>query len=108
MTSLRHVVTEPQPLRHAEPNYRSNHHQPREFLLIFTVDASLCTMPRPRAPSFEHTPLSLPPDHTLVQLATAQGSGNYLSVDPDGEERLVEVSTKVKRAKVLIVKGEPG
>ena len=65
-------------------------------------------MPRPRAPSFDHTPLSLPPDHTLVQLATAQGSGNYLSVDPDGEERLVEVSTKVKRAKVLIVKGEPG
>lgn len=52
------------------------------------------------------TPSTLPADHTVVQLGAAQGSGNYLSLDSTGAERLVELSGRVKRSKVIVTRGE--
>ncbi|WVQ97413.1 hypothetical protein IAU59_004526 [Kwoniella sp. CBS 9459] len=59
-------------------------------------------MPRrpPSPPSF--TP-PLPADQHLVQLTSPQGSNNFLCVDTKGEERLVEISSKLRRIKTLIV-----
>lgn len=54
------------------------------------------------------TPSTLPADHTIVKLGTAQGSNNYLSVDAEGTERLVELSGRVKRSKVIITRGVSG
>lgn len=54
------------------------------------------------------TPSTLPADHTIVKLGAAQGSGNYLSLDAEGGERLVELSGRVKRSKIIITRGEPG
>jgi hypothetical protein len=51
------------------------------------------------------TPSTLPTDHTIVKLGTAQGSNNYLSTDAEGTERLVELSGRVKRSKVIITRG---
>jgi hypothetical protein len=53
------------------------------------------------------TPSTLPSDHTIVKLGAAQGSGNYLSLDAEGTERLVELSGRVKRSKVIITRGMP-
>lgn len=54
----------------------------------------------------ELSPSSLPSDHTVVKLGQAQGSGNYLSHDSEGVERLVELSGRVKRSKIIITRGE--
>lgn len=51
------------------------------------------------------TPSTLPADHTIVKLGTAQGSSNYLSKDAEGTERLVELSGRVKRSKIIITRG---
>lgn len=51
------------------------------------------------------SPSTLPADHTIVKLGTAQGSGNYQSTDADGLERLVELSGRVKRSKVIVTRG---
>jgi hypothetical protein len=53
----------------------------------------------------ELTPSTLASDHTIVKLGQAQGSGNYLSHDAEGIERLVELSGRVKRSKVIITRG---
>jgi len=53
------------------------------------------------------TPSTLPADHTIVKLGTAQGSSNYLSRDAEGTERLVELSGRVKRSKIIITRGNP-
>ncbi|OCF30409.1 hypothetical protein I317_04401 [Kwoniella heveanensis CBS 569] len=59
-------------------------------------------MPRrpPSPPSF--TP-PLPADQHLVQLTSPQGSNNFLCVDTKDVERLVEISSKLRRIKTLIV-----
>ncbi|WVF70508.1 hypothetical protein IAT40_005298 [Kwoniella sp. CBS 6097] len=59
-------------------------------------------MPRrpPSPPSF--TP-PLPADQHLVQLTSPQGSNNFLCVDTNDVERLVEISSKLRRIKTLIV-----
>lgn len=54
----------------------------------------------------ELSPSTLPSDHTIVKLGQAQGSGNYLSHDSDGVERLVELSGRVKRSKIIITRGQ--
>ena len=51
------------------------------------------------------TPSTLPSDHTIVKLGAAQGSGNYMSSDAEGNERLVELSGRVKRSKIIITRG---
>ena len=53
------------------------------------------------------TPSTLPSDHTIVKLGAAQGSGNYMSLDAEGNERLVELSGRVKRSKIIITRGTP-
>ncbi|RXK36131.1 hypothetical protein M231_06622 [Tremella mesenterica] len=63
-------------------------------------------MPRPRLPSPEYTPSSLPPNIILAKLSSPRGSGNWVCHSPDGIERLVEISTRVKRSKVILVKGD--
>ncbi|EIW72436.1 hypothetical protein TREMEDRAFT_58598 [Tremella mesenterica DSM 1558] len=63
-------------------------------------------MPRPRLPSPEYTPSSLPPNIILTRLFSPRGSGNWVCHSPDGIERLVEISTRVKRSKVILVKGD--
>ncbi|WRT64193.1 uncharacterized protein IL334_001122 [Kwoniella shivajii] len=59
-------------------------------------------MPRrpPSPPSFSPP---LPTDQLLVHLLSPQGSNNFLCEDVNGSERLVEVSSKLRRVKSLIV-----
>ncbi|WVR05936.1 hypothetical protein IAU60_002962 [Kwoniella sp. DSM 27419] len=59
-------------------------------------------MPRrpPSPPSFSPP---LPADQHLVHLLAPQGSNNFLCVDTQGEERLVEINAKLRRIKSLIV-----
>nr|ODN79103.1 hypothetical protein L203_06081 [Cryptococcus depauperatus CBS 7841] len=45
----------------------------------------------------------LPSSHHLVRLGAPQGSNNYLCVDAEGIERLVEVSKPLKRNKMLFI-----
>jgi probable RNA-binding protein EIF1AD len=54
----------------------------------------------------ELSPSTLPSDHTIVKLGAAQGSGNYLSHDSEAVERLVELSGRVKRSKIIITRGK--
>ena len=62
-------------------------------------------MGRLKAPENEFSPSTLPPDHRLVMIGIPRGSGNFECIDPEGEERLVEVGTKLKKM-VLITRGE--
>ncbi|ORX36013.1 hypothetical protein BD324DRAFT_682153 [Kockovaella imperatae] len=64
-------------------------------------------MGRPKAPVNDLSPSTLPPDHKLVMIGIPRGSGNFECVDPEGEERLVEVGTKLKKM-VLITRGDFG
>lgn len=64
-------------------------------------------MPRPKAPTFDFTPTSLPADHLLVHLGPPQGSNNFSSVDTTGTPRLVELSSKLRgRGAVLVARGD--
>lgn len=64
-------------------------------------------MPRREAPTFDHSPTSLPQDHLLVHLGPPQGSNNFTSVDPSGTPRLVELSSKLRvRNAVLVARGD--
>ena len=62
-------------------------------------------MGRAKAPTTDLSPAALPSDHILVQLGIPKGSNNYLCVDPEGLERLVEIGTKIRKA-VLATRGE--
>ncbi|WWD17833.1 hypothetical protein CI109_102276 [Kwoniella shandongensis] len=59
-------------------------------------------MPRQPTSSESFSP-PLPPNHHLVHLLSPQGSNNFTCVDVVGEERLVEVCSKLRRVKSLIV-----
>lgn len=64
-------------------------------------------MPRPKPPTFDHPPNSLPPDHFLVHLGPPTGSNNFRSTDPKGTERLVELSSKLRtRGSTLVARGD--
>lgn len=52
----------------------------------------------------DYTPTSLPPDHFLVQLGIPKGSNNFLCIDTDGTERLVEIGNKIRK-QVLATRG---
>ncbi|WVW82364.1 hypothetical protein I302_104371 [Kwoniella bestiolae CBS 10118] len=54
----------------------------------------------PSPPSFSPP---LPKDQYLVHLLSPQGSNNWLCEDPNAVERLVEVSSKLRRIKSLII-----
>ncbi|WWD09467.1 hypothetical protein V865_007591 [Kwoniella europaea PYCC6329] len=54
----------------------------------------------PTPPSFSPP---LPPDQHLVHLLSPQGSNNWLCQDTEGTERLVEVTSKLRRIKSLII-----
>ncbi|WVQ85270.1 hypothetical protein IAT38_007435 [Cryptococcus sp. DSM 104549] len=55
-----------------------------------------------QAPTESYAP-PLPTEHFLAHLRAPQGSNNFLCVDTDGVERLVEVGSKLRRLKGLIV-----
>lgn len=62
-------------------------------------------MGRQAPPSSSYSPANLPADWRLVELGAPQGSNGFLCVDDSGEERLVEMGSKLRRV-VYASRGE--
>ena len=64
--------------------------------------------PKPSVVETAYSPSSLPPSHIIVQLGPPRGSSQFTSTCPEGTERLVELSPRLKRSGMLAQRGDFG